>query len=50
MAILLFFQKNGVEKNLGIGKIIDYEKGLIDKAMPELIGSIKKGEQFVLKE
>lgn len=46
----LLLGTNGVEKNLGIGKIIDYEKKLIDTALPELTASIKKGEQFVLKE
>lgn len=43
----LVLGKNGVEKNLGIGKIIDYEKKLVDAAMPELIKNIKAGEAFV---
>ena len=36
-----------MEKNLGIGKIIDYENKLIADAMPELMANIKKGEDFV---
>ena len=40
------FQRNGIEKNLGIGKIIDYEKKLIAAGMEELLGNIKKGEEF----
>lgn len=38
---------NGVEKDLGIGKLIEYEKNLVTAAMPELIGNIKKGIDFV---
>ncbi|XP_052798538.1 malate dehydrogenase, mitochondrial-like [Mya arenaria] len=41
--------KNGVESNLGIGKLLDYEKKLLDAAMPELLANIKKGEDFVNK-
>jgi hypothetical protein len=40
-------QKNGVEKNLGIGKLVDYEIDLLQSAMPELLANIKKGEDFV---
>jgi len=40
---------NGVEKNLGLGKLSAYEKGLVEKAIPELKGNIKKGEDFVHK-
>lgn len=36
----------GVEKNLGLGVLSDFEKGLLDAAVPELQGSIKKGEEF----
>lgn len=43
----LLLGKNGLEKNLGLGKTIDYESELIDKAMPELLANIKKGEEFV---
>uniref|UniRef100_A0A2C9JIA1 Malate dehydrogenase n=1 Tax=Biomphalaria glabrata TaxID=6526 RepID=A0A2C9JIA1_BIOGL len=41
--------KNGIEKNLGIGKLLDYERNLITAAMPELLANIKKGEEFVAK-
>lgn len=41
-----YTQKNGVEKNLGFGSLSDYEKQLVAKAMPELVGNIKKGEAF----
>ena len=40
-------QKGGVEKNLGIGKLVDYEIDLLQSAMPELLANIKKGEDFV---
>lgn len=39
--------KGGVEKNLGIGKLVDYEIDLLQSAMPELLANIKKGEDFV---
>ncbi|KAK6192692.1 hypothetical protein SNE40_004120 [Patella caerulea] len=39
--------KEGVDSNLGVGKLIDYEVGLLKAAMPELIANIKKGEDFV---
>lgn len=42
-------QKNGIEKNLGIGKLLDYERNLVTLAMPELLANIKKGEEFVAK-
>lgn len=38
--------RNGVEKNLGLGTLSDYEKQLVESAMPELLGNIKKGEAF----
>ena len=41
-----FLQKNGLEKNLGFGKLSDYETQLVQDAMAELKGSIKKGEEF----
>jgi len=41
--------KNGIEKNLGLGKILDYELNLIKSAMPELKKNIQKGEDFVNK-
>jgi len=39
--------KNGVEKNLGLGNLNDFEKGLLKAAIPELQKTIKKGEEFV---
>ena len=38
---------NGMEKNLGMGKLTDFEAKLVENALPELKGSIKKGESFV---
>jgi len=38
--------KNGVEKNLGLGKINEFESNLLKAAMPELKGSIQKGFEF----
>ncbi|KAK3083646.1 hypothetical protein FSP39_000764 [Pinctada imbricata] len=41
--------KKGLEKNLGCGKLIDYEVKLLKEAMDELNSNIKKGEDFVNK-
>lgn len=38
--------KNGVEKNLGLGQLSAYEEELLKAAVPELIKTIKKGEEF----
>jgi len=38
---------NGIEKNLGLGTLTEFEQGLLAAAIPELNGSIKKGEKFV---
>jgi len=38
---------NGMEKNLGLGKLSGYEAKLVENALGELKGSIKKGEDFV---
>lgn len=46
----LHSQKNGIEKNLGIGKLSDYERNLVTAALPELKANIKKGEEFVAKQ
>ncbi|OQV24299.1 Malate dehydrogenase, mitochondrial [Hypsibius exemplaris] len=43
----LLLGKKGWEKNFGLGKLSDYEKQLLEKALPELKASIKKGEDFV---
>merc|ERR1712133_188233 len=38
---------SGVEKNLGLGTLTAFEQDLLKAAIPELNGSIKKGEKFV---
>merc|ERR1712024_383810 len=40
---------NGVEKNLGLGKLTAFEEDLLKASLPELLGSIKKGVEFVEK-
>ena len=45
----MLLQKEGVEKNLGLGKMIEQEVSAIKSAMPELQKNIKKGEEFVAK-
>ncbi|XP_063980241.1 malate dehydrogenase, mitochondrial [Diachasmimorpha longicaudata] len=42
--------KNGVEKNLGLGKLSAYEEKLLQAAIPELKKNIQKGEDFVNKK
>jgi len=42
--------KNGVEEVRGYGNVTDYEKSLIDAAVPDLIKSIEKGIAFAKKE
>lgn len=37
---------NGMEKNLGLGQLTPFETKLVDAALAELKGSIKKGEDF----
>ncbi|XP_055853334.1 malate dehydrogenase, mitochondrial [Episyrphus balteatus] len=41
--------KNGLEENLGLPKLNDYEKKLLVEALPELQKNIKKGVDFVAK-
>jgi len=43
----LLLGKNGLEKNLGLGKLTAYEEKMVKEAIPELKASIKKGEDFV---
>ncbi|XP_045140609.1 malate dehydrogenase, mitochondrial [Echinops telfairi] len=43
----LLLGRNGLEKNLGIGKVSSFEERMIADALPELKASIKKGEEFV---
>ncbi|KAK2165904.1 hypothetical protein LSH36_44g03056, partial [Paralvinella palmiformis] len=44
----LLLGKCGLEKNLGLGKILDFELDLIKAVMPELKKNIQKGEGFLL--
>merc|ERR1712117_367499 len=37
---------SGVEKNLGLGTLSEFEQGLLAAGIPELKGSIAKGEKF----
>uniref|UniRef100_A0A1B6LGI7 Malate dehydrogenase n=1 Tax=Graphocephala atropunctata TaxID=36148 RepID=A0A1B6LGI7_9HEMI len=41
---------NGLQKNLGLGKLSDYENQLLKAAIPELKKNIQKGEDFVNKK
>lgn len=45
----LLLGKNGVAKNLGLGKLSQYESELVKTALPELKANIKKGEDFAKK-
>lgn len=42
----MFVQKNGIEKNLGVGNLNEIELELLHRALPELKVNIKKGEDF----
>ena len=42
----LLLGKNGLEKNLGLGKLTAYEEELLKACIPELQKTIKKGEEF----
>lgn len=46
----LLLGKNGIEKNLGLGKLNAYEQELLTKAIPELKKNIQTGEDFVNKK
>lgn len=41
--------KNGLEKNLGMPKLNDFEKKLVEAALVDLKKNIQKGEEFVHK-
>lgn len=45
----LLLGKEGVEKVLGLGKMIESEVNAVKQGLPELQKSIKKGEEFVEK-
>ncbi|CAF3326240.1 unnamed protein product [Rotaria socialis] len=42
----LLFGRNGVERSMGVGKLSDFEKKLIEKAKKELNGNIESGLTF----
>ena len=42
----LLLGKNGLEKNLGLGKLSEYEEELLKACIPELQKTIKKGEEM----
>merc|ERR1719228_610467 len=46
----LLLGKHGMQKNLGLGKLTAFEADLLKAALPELAGSIKKGEDFIHKQ
>jgi len=45
----LLLGRKGIEKNLGLGKLNDFEQQLLKEAIPELKKSIEKGEKFINK-
>jgi len=45
----MLVQKEGVEKVLGLGKMLDSEVNAVKQGLPELQKNIKKGEEFVEK-
>lgn len=45
----LLLGKNGLAKNLGLGKLSAYETELVKGALPELKNNIIKGEEFMKK-
>ena len=48
--LFINLQPNGIQKNLGLGKLSDYESELLVAAIPELKKNIQKGEDFVNKK
>jgi len=46
----LILGPNGLEKNLGLGKLSSFEQDLLKKALPELKKNIQTGEDFVHKK
>merc|ERR1739848_517845 len=39
--------RDGIKQNHGLGELTDYEKSLVEAAVPELQKTITKGEKFV---
>lgn len=48
--VVSILQPNGIQKNMGLGKLSDYENQLLKAAIPELKKNIQKGEDFVNKK
>ncbi|KDR07317.1 hypothetical protein L798_03098, partial [Zootermopsis nevadensis] len=46
----LLIGPNGIQKNLGLGKLSDFENELLVAAIPELKKNIQKGEDFINKK
>ncbi|XP_046980069.1 malate dehydrogenase, mitochondrial [Schistocerca americana] len=46
----LLLGPGGIQKNLGLGKLSDFESELLKAAIPELKKNIQKGEDFVNKK
>ncbi|XP_067015149.2 malate dehydrogenase, mitochondrial [Anabrus simplex] len=46
----LLLGPNGIQKNLGLGQLSDFESELLKAAIPELKKNIQKGEDFVNKK
>lgn len=45
----LLLGPHGVQENLGLGELNEFEQGLLAAAIPELKGSIAKGEKYVVE-
>lgn len=45
----LLLGKNGIEDNLGLGKLSDFEQELLKLALPELKKNIQKGVDYMSK-
>lgn len=42
----LVLNADGIKENKGLGDLTDYEQGLVDAAVPELMKTVTKGEKF----
>ncbi|KAF2897349.1 hypothetical protein ILUMI_08825 [Ignelater luminosus] len=47
LATPLLLGKSGIEKNLGVPKLSDYENCQLESAVPMIMDAVKKGESFV---
>ncbi|CAG9765815.1 unnamed protein product [Ceutorhynchus assimilis] len=50
LATPLLLGKNGIEKNLGLGKMNDYETDLFCKAVPQMKKDVALGEKYVKEQ